>query len=80
MSKASKPKLVDTRLWILGEQTQLWVFFFFLLHPCQDGEQSRLGGFLLHPGGHGTPFITLHSIIAFFVYQHFEPPRLIMAS
>jgi len=27
MSKASKPKIVDTRLWILGEQTQLWVFF-----------------------------------------------------
>jgi hypothetical protein len=29
MSKASKPKIVDTKLWILGEQTQLWVFVFF---------------------------------------------------
>jgi len=40
MSKASKPKIVDTRLWILGEQTQLWVFFFLSSSPIVKMESK----------------------------------------
>jgi hypothetical protein len=32
-------KIVDTRLWILGEHTQLWVFFsFFFTHVKMESK------------------------------------------